>query len=750
MSGALKGLAALAAAIGAEGLEAAALREAASTEYGQLMRFVSDAVNALSRDQYVQIVALYADRVVVTREARFYAIPYTVAADNTVALGTEAEVLQAFSPVSMVEASRDSFVEAVASAIEADAGTLWDVVVIRSGVSKNGWFYPDAVLREAAPLFDGTTVFAKSDEQHLAGKGKDVRQIAGWLADAKFVEGAKADTGRIVARLHVSAAEQRMRALMVDAWARGKKDLVGLSIDADGTAAPAAMREGVKCRTAKSITRVKSVDMIVEPGAGGEFVRLIEAASTQEKNVPQENNQALAADPKIVQAAVDAAVAAALPIALREAVGIAQASIQARTAAIVRVTGSKLPAATQSRVIAALDAQVSYTEAAVDAALKTERDYLANFVEAGHVSLPHFGDGARAEDRSVKMAAMLDDFFAGKKGSHSFRECYRELTGDTNVTGLIANCDRVRLREAAGGDVSFREALDTTVLSNVLGAALARKMIQDYAGLVEWDTWRKIVSVNPVVDFRTQEITRMGGYANLPGVNQSQPYLQLNSPTDEKATYVATKRGGLESITLEAIKNDDVRVINAVPTRMALAAKRTLYEFVFDFIRTNPVLYDSVAFFHATHANLGTTALDANQWQVARVAMLKQAEANSLKRLGIWPKFLCVPVDLQETAYNLFQRTTNNDPTFVNQQQVEVIPVIYWNDNNDWSAVASPMACPGIEIGFLDGQEDPDLFVQDSPTVGSLFSDDEITYKIRHIYGGQVHNFRCAFKGVVP
>jgi len=43
---------------------------------------------------------------------------------------------------------------------------------------------------------------------------------------------------------------------------------------------------------------------------------------------------------------------------------------------------------------------------------------------------------------------------------------------------------------------------------------------------------------------------------------------------------------------------------------LARAAKRTLGKFVFDFIRTNPTIYDSVAFFHNDHANLGSAALD--------------------------------------------------------------------------------------------------------------------------------------------
>ena len=54
----------------------------------------------------------------------------------------------------------------------------------------------------------------------------------------------------------------------------------------------------------------------------------------------------------------------------------------------------------------------------------------------------------------------------------------------------------------------------------------------------------------------------------------------------------------------------------------------------------------------------------------------------------------------------------------------------------------------GIEIGFLDGNEEPELFVQDNPTSGSVFTNDQITYKIRHIYGGAVIDYR-AFQGSV-
>ena len=61
------------------------------------------------------------------------------------------------------------------------------------------------------------------------------------------------------------------------------------------------------------------------------------------------------------------------------------------------------------------------------------------------------------------------------------------------------------------------------------------------------------------------------------------------------------------------------------------------------------------------------------------------------------------------------------------------------------------MKLPVIEIGFLDGQQDPELFMQDMPNVGSMFSNDQLTYKIRHIYGGNVlvDGFKGTTKAVV-
>lgn len=215
-------------------------------------------------------------------------------------------------------------------------------------------------------------------------------------------------------------------------------------------------------------------------------------------------------------------------------------------------------------------------------------------------------------------------------------------------------------------------------------------------------------------------------------------YTALTSPGDAKATYTVTKRGGTEDVTLEMIINDDVQGIRRIPQELALSAGNTLYEFVFDFFRTNPVIHDTLALYHATHGNLFTAALDATSFAAHRLAMVKQVRAGSGKRMGLSPKAVLVPFELQEVAYNLFVRNQNLDKTYVQSINPEVIPVAYWTDANDWCTVADPMRLPVLEVGFLRGQEEPELFVQDMPNVGSMFTNDKTTYKIRHIYSGTV------------
>jgi hypothetical protein len=637
----------------------------------------------------------------------------------------------------------------------------WLIRVICAGLSGNANFYSDAVLREAVPLFEGARVFAKSDAEHIKGDGKDVAKLIGGLTKPRFVEGAAPDSGEIQAELVLIEAEGAVAVKLREAYSRDLAKLFGFSVDVSGNV-KLEMREGKKVRVATKFGRVNSVDLIVEPGAGGELIRMIEAI-VENPEVPvtlQEGDPmrtrmieaikahnptfdgAKATDEQIEIAYREALIASAKPKAdtgdlakVEERIRM----IEARGNARATIAGAKLPQAAKDKLTADFNARERFVEADVTAAIEAERTYLAKFTESGKPVM-HFDEAPRVEDRAEKMADMFDAFFnpahKNHRDVHSFKECYIEFTGDKRVTGRLEHCDSARLRESMGA--RFREAFTTTALADALGDSIARRMIAVYEGEADLQTWRRVATTAPVSDFRTQERIRIGGYGNLPAVAQGADYQALASPGDDKATYAVSKRGGLETITLEAIKNDDVGVIRRVPTELALAAGWTLYEFVYDFFRTNPTIYDTTALYTAGHNNLYTAALDATAFAAHYAGMGKQVRSGSGKRLLAAPKTLLVPVDLRETAYNLFVRGQNNDKTFVQDTNPDVIVVPHWTDTNNWYTVADPNRLPVLEIGFLDGQEQPEIFVQDNPTVGSMFSADKLTWKIRHIYSGAV------------
>lgn len=762
-----------------------ALREAAATELGQVMDLVNAAVRLTRNAQvdtcgiYWMIDAIFPDRVIVCSNGRYFSYPYTIDDKNMVTLGTPGEVVVDYAPVGarVAEAAVQGsgvFIEALAAA-DASAPPRYLVRVIKSGTSLNGVNYPAAVLREAVPLFNGVRVFVKNDDEHVKGdaKAKDFNKLVGKLSEARFVE--TAGGGEVQAVLDV-LQESDVAPKLREAVARGMTDLFGLSIDADGK----AKRVG-KLREATSLTKVSSVDLIIEPGAGGQIIRFTEAKPSQESDMLRQqmleqirkrdakradllanstDDEVMTAYREAVQAeqseteTTEAAKKAAALAAANAPAAVTAADVdarirmvEARADARVAIAGSKLPQPAKERLTQRFTESASFTAADVTAAIKTEGEYLGRMVESGATIR---GLGVEAgDDVADKTKQRFDDFFDPKKPMGSFREAYIEFTGDKGVSGLLANCDVQRMRESIG-EQNFREAISAATFSNALGDSITRAMVREYNGADKWSDWGWLVDVVPVNDFRQQKRIRIGGYGNLPAVAENGAYAALTSPGDEQATYTPSKRGGTETISLETIANDDVGAIRRIPLKLGVAAARTLYEFIFDFMRTNAAIYDTVALAHGTHANLGIVALDAAGFAASRLRMKGQTELTSGKKLGILVEHLCVPDALEEAAFNLFVRGTNLDETFVQSRKPTVHTIPYWTDANDWWSVADKSETPLIEVGFYGGRQEPELFVQDLPTQGSLFSNDQIKYKIRHIYSGTVLDFRGFDGNIVP
>ena len=245
---------------------------------------------------------------------------------------------------------------------------------------------------------------------------------------------------------------------------------------------------------------------------------------------------------------------------------------------------------------------------------------------------------------------------------------------------------------------------------------------------------------------------RLGAFGSLAIVAEDTPYTTVTT-IDTAATYVPQKRGNLVSVSRETIINDDLQAIKQIPTKLAVAAAYTLAEFVYAFLSTNSNIYDGGALFTSggPHSNLGAVALSTAAMQSGITAMREQTNLAG-KRLGLRPRFLVVPPELEFTAMVVTKSagvpgSNSND---INPMLGYVTPIVspQLTNTSQWFLVGDPREIDTIEVGFVGGQVNPTLFVLDSPLLGANFVQDSVIYKLRHEYGACVTDFRGFYRGI--
>lgn len=683
-----------------------------------------------------------------------------------------------------------------------DGGRVFEVQIIAYGMSLNGRNYSESVLRAAAPLYEGAAAFDHHRTDVELNTGTTVG-IVGHYRNVKATE-----TG-LLGELHLLPSATHTAELLDQTLvnqAAGLPLLVGISHDAL-TTSKRKSENGRIFSEVTAIVAVNSADVVVSPAAGGMAMRTVAGGlpATTPTTTPQHKENTvtfkqLMALLRIAESAAERAALLADHAAVLEAAGLTGISeAEALRVAESFHTASRVaegsPSSSDSKLAkgsaiaglvvertllaAGLSPRLAesilgelgdqFTEAEIAAKIESHKRILEAAEKAGLApGIQHVDVKLDSQD---KLKGRLDAMFAGdyRNGFRSFKEAYMAFTGrqpgavdgsDFNREILRESASFLRNGERVGFDAGDRsiESATTTTWALALGDSITRRMVAEYAQ-PSLSTWREIVSsIVPVQDFRTQRIERIGGYGVLPTVVQGAPYQPLTTPgNDTEPTYALTKRGGTEDLTLEAIANDDMRVIARIPTKLGLAAAQTIYRFVWDFFSTNPAIYDGVALFAGGHNNTATNALSGANLSAARKAMRKQtAYGDSSNLLSAVPKFLITVADLEELAFQLCTSPgavpasapvggATDIPNI--HQGVKPIVVDYWSSTTAWYVVADPAQIPTIELGFYQGKEDPELFVQADPTTGSYFNADKVTWKIRHIYSGAWLDFRSAQRG---
>jgi len=399
------------------------------------------------------------------------------------------------------------------------------------------------------------------------------------------------------------------------------------------------------------------------------------------------------------------------------------------------------------------------------------------------------GDDAVEKAKKALEGMLKGEDVDGVPQARSIKEAYSLYTGragyDVNAMEILRETynpqHTERIREATGisGYGQDSHAQYTTsglpaaasgyeTWSEVMSEFIHKRLLEVY-NLPWMDGWRSVAtSVISIPDFKTQRRVRIGGYGNFGSVGEASVYQPATTPTDQEASYKVTKYGATEKMTLEAIANDDVGAIRRIPTALARGAKTQLHDVVMDLIYTNPTLtYPDAGVAHSLvstyNANsLASTTVDValtdSTLQQAKRLLSVQTELNSGKQLGLRVQTLFVTPELEVNAQRLqgnefamsLMTGVEGTPTITdhmrdinthrNTFQYQVVP--NWGDASAWFAIASPADVPLVEVGFYQGKQEPELFVQDMQNVGTNFDLDVITYKARIIFGGVLLDHR--------
>lgn len=462
--------------------------------------------------------------------------------------------------------------------------------------------------------------------------------------------------------------------------------------------------------------------------------------------------------------------------------------VEQRAAMDQALAGSGLPEAGKARVREVL-AGKDLTVEAVDRAIKAEKDYLASMAQPGS-GFAVLGDQGRltvgmgsqariqlAVDRlfglsrdDVLAAARMDrldgrPFFPDLRVAQAeeyndvprltgLAELYTLLTGDAEIRGHFN-------RQGLMQDLRAAQDITSATFSYVLGNTLGRRLVKDYAE-PEFQEGLLISVRKPVKDYRQQEAVLVGGFGDIEDVDpEAADYQEISAVGDEESVYAIGIKGNILTITEKTIRNDDISLVQRLVRRLGVAARRTHAKYVWGKWINNAACSDGTAWFTAGHGNLGTAALSFAAAIAAYQALAKMTEKDSGERLGLLANpavkpVLVYPVDLMAMAESIVgddDYYTSNDLTTKTRNplkgKITGAQIPLFTDATDWGLLMPTSVCDCVEMGYMDGRQEPEMFVADQPSSEQVFVADKIRYKIRHRYAGAVVDFRSGYKGAV-
>jgi hypothetical protein len=328
------------------------------------------------------------------------------------------------------------------------------------------------------------------------------------------------------------------------------------------------------------------------------------------------------------------------------------------------------------------------------------------------------------------------------------------------------------LSKAEAGEIDLAEAKTKADFPSFLYGPVSTSVYNGYTRVEP--QYRRYGRIETVNDFRARRIRGLNGVTGIGYVGDGGEYPEMNRNERDNAELIIDTYGGVYSITRQAIVNDDSgALLRDNPAEMGYSAAVFVTETIIAYIESNPTAPDGTASFHSSRGNTATAALSETSLADAISHMESQTDDDG-RRIVVRPRTLAVKnVKLELVANRIIRSqqtgTTVNDPTSAAFDKGNMNPLVgilpndavvrdpYWSDANDWYLFADPSDVPGFAVGFLNGREEPSVFLKNPEARAAAGSGDDpytweldsVDFKVRLDFGVAVVDPRAVYRSVV-
>lgn len=457
-------------------------------------------------------------------------------------------------------------------------------------------------------------------------------------------------------------------------------------------------------------------------------------------------------------------VAAAAPATVNAASAPSAAEITARAHADMRERNQRIEAALKP-ILTIGGVSSLYTEALSDPSMSFETVSARALVLAGAHATPNASDPGRIEvglDQRDKTRTQASNYLLVRAGSTAGMKPEEIAAArQGNPFNGMTMLEMARACIVSGGSnpsgwskdriVAAAITQSTSDFPNIFENILHKLLLNSYLSIEQ--TWRSFCRTSTLADFRAHNRYYMGGFSDLLPVDQTGEYQDGTFSDAEKEVITGQSKGRILNLSREMIINDDMGVFVTAAQKLGQAAGRTLEKDVYALFALNsgagPVMSDGYNLFDATHhLNVAATGavVGTQSFDDMRTGMGSQLDPSGNDFLNVAPATWVGPLKYMGDAnvVNGSRYDTSVSSKFeIPNKSFGLLSKVVGTPRltgTAWYGFANADVEPVLEVGFLDGVQEPLVASEES------FRSNGLAWRATFDYGVAAVGFRGAWK----